>query len=444
MKKLVLIVLTLALAFSLCACEEMEALQKVELPSLPTVSIEPTAAPEITPIPGLDLPDETPVLWEEEPAQTAEPETRVIVNFKSTAYEEFDPAEGTQRILSFSYDTPIVLIDGRDAAAAAINEYIALLDETYYTGNDYGDGYSTGYNGMLEAAEDNFAYVMGNNVEGIPLEFSSTRTVRVSRGDDQVLSLVFTTYEYTGGAHGMYVEEAYCFDTVTGERISLDQLSTDFDAFAEELTRRMVEMATTDEYYADRIPDSFVSPEQYETAFAALLREGNWYLGSEGLTIFSDLEELGPYAAGIVEFTIPYDELRGMMDGRFFPAARDGEGAFSIAALADVPEGTIEILDRVSVEPASQELLLTVEGKVYDVRLATVYYSDQFYENSQVWYCGYMKDCAVQLAASIPEGLPNLMLSYQTADGERHNKLLSQNGMEGGFTLVNDSIQVLG
>ena len=55
-----------------------------------------------------------------------------------------------------------------------------------------------------------------------------------------------------------------------------------------------------------------------------------------------------------------------------------------------------------------------------------------------------MKDSAIQLETMIPDGIPNLMVSYTDADGVNHSKLVSQSGMDGSFLLIDDNIEVLG
>lgn len=78
-----------------------------------------------------------------------------------------------------------------------------MLDETYVTGEDYGDGQGTGYNNMLTMAEDNYNYWMSTgDGEVYTLELVSDRSVTVERGDTQVLTLLYNDYSDLGGAHG--------------------------------------------------------------------------------------------------------------------------------------------------------------------------------------------------------------------------------------------------
>ena len=99
----------------------------------------------------------------------------------------------------------------------------------------------------------------------------------------------------------------------------------------------------------------------------------------------------------------------------------------------------------VTVSDEGQELCLVSLGNVYDVKLSQVEYMDRFYETAQLWHCSYMNDCALQLKTLIPEGIPNLMLSYATADGASRSLLISQSGQDGSFTLVEEgSIEAVG
>ncbi len=442
MKKWIAIALCLTLAFGACACSAVDKLQSVELPPLPERTEEPT--PAVTAAPPEDD--------GEDPAGTApvqavvdkEASNRVTVNFETTSYESYDPSAGIERILTFSYVTPKIRIEGRDEAAEKINEYIAMLDETYYTGNDYGDGPSSGFNGMLEAAEDNYTYAVMMGDRSLPLEFSASRTARVARIDSKMINIVLDSYEYLGGAHGNYTDRAYVFDAETGERLRLEDLAEDLENLKTELVSAMLQAVEEDpEYYADHLADDFLADGDREAAFSALLRDGSWYFSNDGLVLFSDLYELAPYAAGLTEFVLPYDQLAGIVDEKWFPAARTGAGEFSVKPMAEVPEGSLELLDRVTYSEG-EELCLLASGTVYDVKLSTVYYADHFYELTQLWCSSYMSDSALQVSAVVPEGIPDLMISYTTADGQRCGKLLSQSGLDGSYQLVDDQIEVLG
>lgn len=445
MKRIIAITLSLVLAFALCGCAELENLKNVDIPPLPDVNAQETEAP---------IPAATDIDTSASVAESTLPQ-HVIVSIDTYSEQHYDPQNGETLILDFSYETPRVYIEGRDAAMNAINEYIATVDETYYTGNDYGitseydirDGEISGMNAMLEAATDNYVYAVENGLADLPLEYSAARTARVERIDSRVLCVVYNTYTYTGGAHGDSFDRGYAFDAESGEYLTLDKLSADSDSFIEFLKDYIYSIYTEDEngYYFSLVYED-MTDEVAEEAVKALVRDGSWYVNGEGLVFFSSLYELGSYASGIIKFTVPYSELEGQIYDKYLPPVHDTDaGTLALKAQGDVAEGSIEIIDKVTVNADGEALCLEAVGTVYDVRLSTVDYTDKFYETAQLWAVSYMSDCVLQLEATIPDGMPRLMVSFRDAQGNENSLLISQSGENGGFILIDkNSIEAVG
>lgn len=448
MKKTLALLMALMMALAVCGCAEN--LPQIEIPPIPEITATPqpqmqTGESESTSESTGQIPEAPLPTAEETPAASEETPIRILVTNGRTELNDYDPAEGEELILSFSYDMPRVYVEEEPEVSSRINEALATVEETFYTGDMYeGEGSYLGYTAMLEAAEDNFSYVHDNNAVGLPLEYSDALTALVTRADNSALSVIYTENCYLGGAHGSYGSNAYNFDVTTGELLTLDKLSQDED-FADFLVERMLALTEQDKSYSDRILEDFLPEGGKEEAFRKLLRDGSWYFDEEGLVIFSDLEELGPYAAGVVEFRIAYADLEGKVDARWlFPGQRQGKGKPEVCELSELEGGETEIVDSLILNEDGQELCIVANGRIYDVSLTSVYYVDRFYDNAQLWYASCLSDCALQLRVVVPEGLPNLRISYTTADGVRHGKLLSQSGVDGSYMLVDDDIQAVG
>lgn len=429
MKKLVTAFLMLALSLSLGACSE---LKDIDLPPLPTVTPESDSTPQEPAVQATEAPAE----------ETGE--AQVIVTMQRNEQHAYDPENGSQLILSFSYDTPTVYIEDNEEAAAKINERIAMMDETYYTGNDFGDGAGTGYNNMLTMAEDNYNYVVSAGIEGAMLEMVSSRTVSIERIDPQVLTLLYNDYMFTGGAHGSYGSDGYCYDVSTGELLSLDDLSADAEGLRSFLVDYMVQAVENDEDLAARIDLMGLSPEgtSYADVLTPLLRQGSWYFTNEGMVIFSDLYEISSYAAGPVAFAIPYDELKDHIDEKWLPKAADGTGSLRVLSAEEMVDGSTKIIDKLVADEDGQQLYLIADGSVYNVRISKGDYSQSFYETAQLWACSSMENCAIQLVAVIPDGLPDLEISYDDAGG-KHILYLTHSG-EDGSVILTETVEAVG
>ena len=426
MKKYLSSILAVLLCISLCACASAP---KIDLPPLPTA--EPT--PE--PVAATPEPTKAPVPEEGENVPAEGLKGSVIVSNKRTEKNAYDPQSGEILILRFSYDTPTVIIEENPEAADKINEFIGLQEESFYTGEDYGDGYGTGYNNMLTLAEDNYNYYAAQeDMEYAPLELSSALSVSVLRNDARVLTLAYNESSYTGGAHGMYSERTYCFDPATGEQLTLANIGGDRAELRAFLNGKLAEIAQTDADVREQT-EGFIDPDALETTLGALLRDGSWYFDYDGMVIFSDLYEISSYAAGMVSFRIPYAELSGHVDSRFFPAEEKASGSFRALSAEEMTDGSTQIVDMLKVFGEGQTVYLEAVGEVRDVQITSVAYSAYFYDLGQLWSCSSMKDSALQLVTVIPDGMPNLKISWRNADGQQAC-YLTQSGENGSLILM--------
>lgn len=445
MKKTLCILLSAALIFALCACAGVDELKNTELPPLPSAETQTSPAPQTAPAPtepgsSEPAPAETPAPT---PAPAASGESasvgsRVLVYMSKTRDVSYAPDNDELVILDFSYVTPTVRIDDNPAAAFEINEQLGLLDETYYSGTEH----TGGKNGLLEAAMDNYAYALATGAE-LNLEFSSARTVRTARADGGAISFVYFTSMYNGGAQGVSSYLGVSFDGLSGAKLTLGDLGPDREALVARLQSCLVKHVKDDaELYAE-ISSRTDDPD---AAIGALVREGSWYMSGEGL-VFAPLQgELQSAASGIKLITVPYSELGDLLYPKYMPPERGGECSLEIVRLGDVENGTVWSIDRLAVSDG-EELYLIVHGTAYDVCVSSVNYADhgeRFFETERRWYASFMTDCALQLKASVPEGMPDLMISYTDADFVQHRVFLSENGVDGGLVLVDDSIEAVG
>ena len=439
MKRLCCILICAALVLSFSACG-LKKLKNVELPPLPQVtetvvtpkpSYAPASTPEPEPIPE-PSPEPTPEAEvQEEPLGL---DGQVLINFKHTEYESFDPEGGKQRILFFAYDSPHVVIEGHPEATAVLNGQLAFMDESFYTSGAQGDGY--GFNGMLELAEDNYAYVRQAGSSNQPLEFYSKRTVRNERVDKRVVSFVFSYSSYSGGAENTYGDVGCVFDAQTGELLRLEDLSSDYEALKKCLVHELVSLTSTDKSLYQHVYTNYMNHD-YHTTLGKLLRPGAWYFDEDGLVFESSLYELGPYAAGLAVFHIPYAKFSHVIDAKWLPESRKESGSIRAAALETEEQGSVKYLDRIELSKLGRELCLIADGTVYDVKLSLVSYEDgSFHEKQELWFCSEMQDAAVQLMAKFSEGTPDLMLRYTDAKGEGYSRLITLNGEDGSFQLI--------
>lgn len=433
MKKCLTLILTIAMVFALSACAGLEEL---DLPPFPTPPAE-TAEPETPEEPAVpEEPEEAPV----EVPETVKTESgsRVVVSINGHSVNYYAPDDEQQTILTFGYDDVTVKIEDHPEAAQAINDFIALKNEQYYMGNDPTDPAGGGVNGMLEMALDNYAYVRETGAE-LNLEFEAKRTAHVRRADERVVSLVFSSYSYAGDSQPSNESAGFVFDAQSGAQLTLADVTADPEALAAKLVDSMMAAVETDEAYAE-----LRAVETLADELGRRIHDRNWVLTRDGLSVLTGYLELGEFANGNYWYTVPYAELDGLLDEKVLPLPMAGDYALDISTRN---AGNVDVIDKVTAKPEGGELYITVEGVIYEAKISSVVYSSYsgiFNETAELWHCSHIENGAVQLAAYLPEGLPELMLSFVSADGEIHELLISVDDSGTGPALVTSDIVSVG
>lgn len=200
--------------------------------------------------------------------------------------------------VSCSY--PVVSIEGNDAAAEKINADISTRVDNHYSG----------VNSDAESAKEDFEYMLADAGEdNAPDPYTANLSFTVVRADDNVISFTEDGYIYMGGAHGSPSTIGVNYDTKTGELIAFTDLSDDPDTFHTDTLAYNQELAKS-EYYSEQMfsTDDITNG----TLESVLYADDVWYLSPSGLVFMSAPYELAPYAAGTLEFTIPYSDLSDM------------------------------------------------------------------------------------------------------------------------------------
>ena len=126
-------------------------------------------------------------------------------------------------------------------------------------------------------------------------QFSHTAEAKVTRNDDNYISLTVTTNDFTMGAHGTYYISGYTYDARSGNRVKLYDLIKD----KEELRTYLKTWCKGNSSY-----DFF---DEYETAIDSYVDEENelqFYISGNAITVIFQIYDIAPYAAGAIEIPL--------------------------------------------------------------------------------------------------------------------------------------------
>lgn len=119
----------------------------------------------------------------------------------------------------------------------------------------------------------------------------------VTYNDNNILSITMVYADYTGGSNGMYTNESFNFDLITGNILSLNNL------LKENSVEEMFKLIN------QNIVGGFNNSDILLFDFKGVNENTKYYLGNTYIEIYFNLYEYASYSAGIPSFKIPYSML---------------------------------------------------------------------------------------------------------------------------------------
>ncbi len=195
--------------------------------------------------------------------------------------------DGERLLMSVSYDT--IRVEGE--------EYEALADALESWSERKGDEL------IAYAQEEAQMAAVGADSEWFSF-YSSNSRFDSARIDSHVVSIAEYYDDYMGGAHGYYGCAGYTFETQTGKMLFFEDIITD----AEGLQTVAVD------YICQKLWEEYAEGlnQDYEQTVSGMFEDTYnliWYLSANGIEIIFNPYEVGSYAMGMAQVTLPYTEF---------------------------------------------------------------------------------------------------------------------------------------
>lgn len=247
--------------------------------------------------PGTDtLTEDSPVVDPETDTTVSTFPSHIQIEMQSEK-EDLTADDGTIYYTT-SYVYPVISIEGNADAAEKVNADVRSRIDSFLDNTE-----------VEEWAKEGYEYHISEESEYPFLSYCSDLTFDVQRSDNSVISFTMTNYSFSGGAHGNYLTQGVNYDAKTGKLLTFADLSGDADAFHEDTLAYNQDLARTEVYQMRMFSEDMLSDGSLESVLYA---DDAWYLSTSGPTFISNPYALGPYAAGTIEFVIPYADLADM------------------------------------------------------------------------------------------------------------------------------------
>ncbi len=245
---------------------------------------------------------ETESAASEQSAETESEEAEEItVRITDESEELKDKDEKDLVLVHYDYQKVEVSIPGNESAASRIN---GVFEQQIIGNRNTCEQY-------MEWAKEDKAY----RAEGEWNPYEVGLSYECARADGKVISFVADYYDFTGGAHPNGNRGGLTFDTATGNELTLDKAFKDtedlkiaFRSFLEEEIKK--------EEYKERLFSDF----EFDTSIVDdIMTDDTWYLSKDGIVFICNEYIIGPHAAGIFTFTLPYKEYGNLLNEAYLP-----------------------------------------------------------------------------------------------------------------------------
>ena len=258
--------------------------------------------------------------------------------------------------------------------------------------------------------------------------FAMDLKVRDAYVNGDILSIVLEEYCYTGGAHGSSLRCAFNYDLNDGHLLAWEEISADSSALAKTLKEYIIAQASSNSY------DDYYFFDYYEEYLDSAFGDGTWYFSNEGLTIIYNQYTIAPYAAGIIEFTIPLEEIEqlALNANNSEPTAK---GEFEIIHYSDGDKEDIKLSAGDMYMQDKDSFILTAQENMDSVKVYRAnYYEGEdstFYaEKLLLMTSNLKKGEALQLKYPLNDGLAYIIVSVETNQGTVNYVLVDDGTIE--------------
>lgn len=228
----------------------------------------------------------TPTLVESPAPEETAPQQPVWTD--QTFAKDFTADDGTV-VMSVEYVFPDIENAGEVPAWQKIQDYYAAEGMAYLSDAADLAGYAAGDYEVAQAMGEDF------------LPYGESMSYRLALQTEELVSVVRSYYanSVTGAAHPSNFQFSETFDLATGEKLDLWACFTDPNAGRTRVLD-LLEQKGADAGYA-------------RESLEAELNDAYFYLNDEGLVVYYQPDTLAPYAAGLLEFTLPYADLQDLL-----------------------------------------------------------------------------------------------------------------------------------
>ena len=137
-------------------------------------------------------------------------------------------------------------------------------------------------------------------------DWQKKKEIKILHNENNILSLEYYDYGYTGGAHGLGISNFRVIDILDGHQVCLNEIFR--DDYSNDL-RDIINSAARKKYRLER--NQVLTDADFFVQY--LDPTSNFYVTKDGIGFFYNQYEVAPFALGPIEIFVSYQELNRIL-----------------------------------------------------------------------------------------------------------------------------------
>ena len=238
--------------------------------------------------------------------QAQQPDVEYFFAVRRDIYEDECPAEDGTVLLRVRYELPHLDIVPEMSDDGAVDTQMLSVQQTFNTEMErQRSAQVSSFDTLCDAAKEDYSYISENGLDWNAYVDEMTMDI-VYQTDGGLLSIFASAYCHTGGAHPTNGFGTWNYDLNEGKFLQYSDFTDDEEAFRAVVAKEILAQIDEEGIAEDLFEDYEASVQ--ELSYAEV------YFHEAGMIVSFPEYILGPHAAGLQIFTVPYETINGVMN----------------------------------------------------------------------------------------------------------------------------------
>ncbi|QJA08322.1 DUF3298 and DUF4163 domain-containing protein [Romboutsia sp. CE17] len=200
----------------------------------------------------------------------------------------------------FKYNIKYPFMNFKEEYAKKNKKNVKIIDEINKDIYEYIMSFKENISKQSEKYKEDYTNIYAKEKEKyVKYQYEADSDYQVTYNKNNIISIPITTYEFTGGAHGMTYLKSFNYNLNNGSKLMLK------DLFKEDIDYEKI----INNFIKSEISKNKLLYFTGKDGFKGIKRDQDFYLEDDGIVVYFQLYDIAPYYVGIPKFKLTYNQF---------------------------------------------------------------------------------------------------------------------------------------